>query len=595
MFPKNSRILGSFVDSLQSRIPHHQEKILKGTAYTKRSRRLIPLLLAVGLMLTGCHTIPTSGPVYAGLDELGQVDAEIQFSPLGPAQGASKEEIIRGFVAAGASPANDYEVARQFLVDDYAQTWEPSSGVLIDQGTQYFHEGAFDAAGEADVLTVTTVGEVDHRGSYTPARPDTETEVSFQLKRVDNEWRISLAPAKIVLDRNTFVATWTPKPIFFLSIDNRLVSDTRWFSNRGSLDVQVLGELLEGPTVAMASVLHTAFPEGTRLAATSVPLEDGVAQIEFSPMLLTASQDDLEFIKMQIGASLEAVPEIRSFEMRVNEIVVESGSVITAESTVPTSQNQYVGIVRSDVFGPAGGAMGAQIPEIGARVAALQPTAVSLSPDRRAAAVLHGGVVSWVSRTSQATIDERVGLVAPGIDRFGFVWSYSTAEPDTVVVTHPGKLTTRLTLPSLDGSVPVAVRLTQGGARIAVLVADEPDARYSRVLVAGVQRSEHGEPLSIAGGWQPELWVEGSPVDLDWINDQRFGVLTKTADSVHITQGVLGQFDLDSGTLAHAVAVSGGGSHALWRVLDDKGRLFSPQGSGWLRVQGDIDVVAKVG
>lgn len=562
-----------------------------GTVRSLRRGLGVLLCLVFGTSLVACQNIPQSGPVHAGLQNLDQADAQVQFSVGRPVLGAAAEDIVRGFVAAAASSADDYAVARQFLSRGYADSWDPYFGVLVDEGTQEFREQ--DAG--LGVLGVTAIAEVNAQGSYRPANPGAVTELRYELVNEDGEWRISSAPAGIVLDKNTFAAAWTPQPIYFLSPDDRLISDTRWFLTRTAIGTQVVGELLAGPSVPMRGVLRTAFPEGTVLTAGSVPVVDGIARIEFSSELLNADAFTMELVKRQIGASFQAVPEVTSFELRVNGSIIETGSVIAADSTVPSSQNQYVAVLRGDVFGPAGGAVGAQLPEIGESIGALAPTAVSLAPNRRSAAVLHQERVSWVSPEGQVIIDERPEQLQPGIDRFEYIWTYSLSEPGLVVVTKPGVESFSLGLPGFDSVLPTAIRLSQGGMRIAVLVSDPTRPGHSRVLVAGVTRTQTGQPVGFAEQWATALWAEGEPVDLDWIDDQRFVALTDSGVSTSATQGVLGQFPIASGAVLSASSVSGGGSRSLLRILDDKGRLYAPQGSGWQRQQGDIDLVAKIG
>jgi hypothetical protein len=163
------------------------------------------------------------------------------------------------------------------------------------------------------------------------------------------------------------------------------------------------------------------------------------------------------------------------------------------------------------------------------------------------------------------------------------------------LVTKPGEQAVQLPMPWLGGREPVAVRVSQGGNRLAVLVADSGTPEQSKVLVGGISRDAAGVPLALTDTASIELWEAGIPIDLDWIDDARFVAVTRSGVSGKVTQGVLGQFAVESGTVPGAVAVSGGGIRSLLRVLDDDGRLYAPQGSGWQRQLDGIDLVAKVG
>lgn len=549
------------------------------------------VLACVGLGLAACQAVPSAGPVREGLASLSQAEQPVQFNPGGPTEGASQEDIVRGFVRAASSSSDDYAIAREFLAPGYANEWEPSAGVLVDEGTQQYRESG-ESAG---VLSLTAIATVDARGTLHPVAQGAATEVRFEFVRVGEQWRISAAPAGIILDKNTFTAVWAPLQLYFLSSDNRLVSDTRWFLNRATISTQVVGELLAGPTEGMAEVLHGAFPAGTLLASGAVPVVDGTARIDLSPELLDANPAAMELVKRQLGASLQMVPDVARFEILVNGSLIEQGPVVAPDTTLPSAENQFVAVLSDGVFGAVSAGLVVALPDIGARIAQLAPSAVTLAPDRRSAAVLHQGTVSWVSPEDQVQVDARGGLVAPGLDRFGHVWSYSTESPAEVLVTLPGQRAVQLPMPWLGGAVPKALRVAQGGTRLAVLVEDTAAPGRSKVLVAGVGRDGEGNPIALTDTASTELWVDGAPVDLDWIDDQRFVVVSRNGSSGKITQIVLGQFPQESGSVPGAVAVSGGGSRTLLRVLDGDGRLFAPQGSGWQRQQDDISLVAKIG
>ena len=549
------------------------------------------LLVCVSLSLAGCQGIPSSGPVNEGLKSLSQADQPVQFNPGGPTEDASQEDIVRGFVSAAASSADDYATAREFLAPEYADEWDPSLGVLVDEGTQQYRE----AEENVGVLSLSVIASVDGRGTLQGVGPGAATEVRFEFAEIDGQWRIASAPAGIILDKSTFAAVWTPLQLYFLSADNRLVSDTRWFLNRATISTQVVGELLAGPTEQMAEVLHSALPAGTALAAGAVPVVDGTARIDLSAELLDADATTMELVKRQLGASLQSVPNVARFELLVNGSLIDQGPVVAADTTSPSAENLYVAGLKDGVFGQIRAGQVTVLPGIGARIAQLQPSAVTLAPDRRSAAVLHQGIVSWVSPDDQVQVDLRGGLLAPSMDRFGHVWSYSSGSPGEILVSKPGEQAVQLTMPWLGGREPVAVRVSQGGNRLAVLVADSGTPEQSKVLVGGISRDAAGVPLALTDTASIELWVAGIPIDLDWIDDARFVAVSRNGISGKVTQGVLGQFAVESGTVPGAVAVSGGGIRSLLRVLDDDGRLYAPQGSGWQRQLDGIALVAKVG
>ena len=92
------------------------------------------LLLFLAASLAACTSIPTTGPVLsAEIDErLSTVDFDIL--PPGPSAGATPEEILTGFIAAGTAAQENYRVARSYLSEDAAEEWNPNASVVIRSG-----------------------------------------------------------------------------------------------------------------------------------------------------------------------------------------------------------------------------------------------------------------------------------------------------------------------------------------------------------------------------------------------------------------------------------------------------------------------------
>lgn len=561
-----------------------------------RSRRVgavaAALLLVGGLL--GCQAIPGSGPVQEGLENLDQADQPVQFNPGGPVKGATQEEIVRGFVRAGTSSVDDYAVAREFLTPVYAEQWDPSLGVFVDEGTQPF-SAVDERTGE---LSLSGVATVDERGTLTPLPSGPETTMRFELEEVQGEWRISSAPNGVILDRSTFAAVWTSRQIYFLTPDDRLVPDTRWFLNRtATLSTQIVGALLSGPSEAGAGAMHTAFPSGTVLASSSVPVSDGTAHIDFSPELLTGDADTMERVKRQLATSLQSVPGVSGFEISVNGATVDSGLVVAPENDIRSSEHSPAVVMKDGVFGQlaVGDREMEPLPRIGERIATLAPLGVTLSPDRTAAAVRHasasGTAVSWVGPDEVVTQDVRPGLIDPDLDRFGYVWSFATSDPDAILVEKPGETGGLMELPGLADRAPVAVRVSPGGNRLAMLVEDGEGR--SAVLVVSIVREADSQPVGLVQAVSTVAWLPGAPVDLDWVDELRIVTLTQQGAGVKVTLAQLGQLPLDAGSVPSAVEVSGGGSRSMIRVLDESGRLYGPQGSGWQRQSDDVAFVAR--
>jgi hypothetical protein len=98
------------------------------------TRRLLAVFLVA--TLTGCATLPVSGPVRIGPDLAPPSDSNsFYYSPATPLDGATETEILSGFLSAGTAPQNDYSIARQFLDESLRASWNPSQELLIQKST----------------------------------------------------------------------------------------------------------------------------------------------------------------------------------------------------------------------------------------------------------------------------------------------------------------------------------------------------------------------------------------------------------------------------------------------------------------------------
>ena len=98
------------------------------------NRKFLAVLLLVSL--TGCATLPVSGPVRIGPDlEPPSDSTSFYYSPATPVDGANESEILAGFLAAGTAPQNDYAIAREYLSESIRASWNPNQELLIQKST----------------------------------------------------------------------------------------------------------------------------------------------------------------------------------------------------------------------------------------------------------------------------------------------------------------------------------------------------------------------------------------------------------------------------------------------------------------------------
>lgn len=558
--------------------------------FRRAARALGAAAIAVGaLLLAACNAIPQSGPVNVGLSDLTKGDQLVSYSPHGPAKGASQKDIVIGFVNAASSSQDDYAVAREYLTPEYSSQWDPSTGAFV-------YEGARPYRSEEDnigVLALSGSATVDEHGVLTLANPGPTTDARFELTKVDGQWRISSAPAGVVIERGVFRTVWAPREVSFLSPDNRLITETRWFLNGPTMAAQVVNALLGGPSEEMRGAIRTAFPEGTGLAENSVVVLDGTAKIDLTGQAGSADHDTRQLMFRQLAASLQAVPGVNRFELSINGSLLESSAVGWNDGGTPTADPRNTLVLANGVFGSLLAGKVEALPKLGRSIVDLHPDAVTVSPDRSSAVVRSHDELTWTDGTQEIPIPTAGSKpLEPSIDRFGYVWSSAKGVGGSIIAVKPGEDPITLAVPWATGLRPVAVRVSPDGVRVAMLTA-EGDS--SAVRVGGIVRDSHGKPTAMTAQGPPQLWATGAPLDLDWSDVQHIAVLTRVGEAGKVTIGAPRQFSSESGSVPGATRLSGGGSKAFLRVLGTGGRLFAGQGIGWQQQFEGVQVLAKVG
>ncbi|MBK0422405.1 GerMN domain-containing protein [Leucobacter sp. CSA2] len=553
-----------------------------------RWRRMIATAVLAGLALTGCSTIPSAGPVQNGLPDLEQAEQYIQFNPQRPITGASQADLVAGFLQAGSAPADDYAIAREYLTPAYAEQWDPDYGVLVDNGSRPYHSEG-DRSG---ALSVSATAKVDAQGLMLPVEPGSKTELRFEFEKIGSEWRISSAPSGIVLDTAMFQTIWSQHQLYFIGPGKVLVPESRWYLIRASTATEIVNALIEGPSERLRESARTGFPAGTELASGTVPIVDGRAQIDLSGAMLSAGPAAASEMRQQLKASLQAVRAVNGFDLLAEGTAVRETSVNPGGELLASVDISNPAVVVNKELGNLVTGQFKKLPEPLDTIPALDARSISLSHDEKRALVLGAHGVSLVREEGTDLIDNRPGLLSPSYDLLGYAWTTTVDAGRTVRVTAPDGTPASIAVPWLTGRRTVALRVSPDGSRLAALVEDDGG---SEILVGGIVREKTGQPLRTSAEADALLWAKGRPVDFDWVGTMRFAVLSRADTATKVTRGGLGTFPTEQGSVPGGSRISGGGSSAQIRVLGEGGGLFAPQASGWQRVKGDVQLLAKRG
>lgn len=263
--------------------------------------------LAVMGVLAGCAQIPTSGPVERG-DQVQDTNDEpaVRVLPRGPVAGQSPIEVVKGFLDASASFEDDHAVARRFMTARASDAWNPNAGVtVIDDNPRR----RFVADGNRVQLFAQQTARIAADGAYTP-RGGVDISRTFQVKKDGDSWRISRAPQGLLLDRIEVSLAFRAYNIYFMNPQREgarsfLVADPVYLPVvQSGAATALVQTLLNGPTRWLAPAVESLIPNGTKLVVESVPVTNGVAQVDLSSQFLEAQGEALQMAAAQITSTL---------------------------------------------------------------------------------------------------------------------------------------------------------------------------------------------------------------------------------------------------------------------------------------------------
>jgi hypothetical protein len=481
-------------------------------------------------------------------------------------------------------------VARQFLSRGFADTWDAGESVLIRTGS-----ATTERLGENTIAyNIVVSATVDRDGTYNeyPVAPQS---LAYEFVQENGEWRIDAAPDGIVLSTGTFTNLFSEHTLYFLDPNRQaLVPDVRWFPS-GTAAFRVVSALLNGPPAWLQGAVGTAFPEGTQLSSPRrVAIEDnGVAVVDLTEEALSANETQRQLMRLQLEASLGAVPSVSTIELTVGGtplMIAPMGP--TAPQLRPQVDSRML-VLRDGEFGYLANDRITVIEGLSEKVVATNPTDVTLSSTGTVAATLGENGVSVVRAgvDNPVLIDDRPGLIAPTMDGYGYVWTVQRSAPGSIRVSdlEGNQFAVPTTLPS-DGQI-VSLEVSRDGARIAALLATDAG---SRLVVASIIRDQNQAYLPVSWGSEPRvdrIIDSGDALDATWADELSVATLSRVNGTTEVVSHQIGGKQNDLGNPGPAVSIVGGNTEASLRVISEDGIIFSRRGSGW-QSSGEATLIA---
>lgn len=540
-------------------------------------RRLANLAFAIFVAgnLAACATLPTLNSNQLGPEV--QQDSNndtLYYSPTGPLENATQEQVISGFFYAGNGPQDDYAVAREFLTPNFASKWKPANETLIQSG----NTRVVSNTGTKVQIEIPFDARITSDGTY-KSTPKSSQIIEVRLLQVAGQWRISAAPNLTILLRPNFNVLFEPVSIYFWDPTlSYLVPELRWFPTKAALATRVTNALLKGPSSWLAPSVQNMIPEGTKLNINSVTVTQGAATVDLSAKALEIPESRRPYLKSQLLATLGGIDGISDVIISIQRTRQE---IATGTSGMPSSPSTLPIVLTKDSLIRFVGSSPLEISVANELVADVQARGFSLSSDESLLALLGDKGVYVYSLgligVKGKLIDSRARLINPTIDPFDRIWTTASTRGSEMFVSSVGGEQSRLASPLGESVAVKAMALSPEGTRLAIL---HSELSGSFASVFSVIRDEDQQVVGFAG----PLAIHGfdaTSTSISWADRVSLvGLRTDSeGDQAVFTAGVGGVITIGRPTIRGTAVVSAPGG--TFHYVNQAGEFFSAQNFAW--------------
>lgn len=581
--------------------------------------RVCAVVVLVAFSVSACGGISMDSPVQPGLEVGATQDDPVRVLFPGPAAGSTPEQVVQGFLRAGAASDQEYEVARSFMTPAPETTWRPDTSILI------FTDETAVSVNKVDASTVQArakvVASIDGNGRYRDLPAGSTSEATFRLQQIGGEWRISGLQEGfgLWLSASDAARLYNPFRIHYLSTSGRqLVPDTRWFPLGKGLATRLARAQLGDVPAYLTGAARTDIPLGTRLTVDAVPVDNGLATVDLTATKPGGDPVRRQNMWAQFVATLTQVPDVSRVALKVEGTNLDLPGLQRAPGTlsdlgfpVPSAGPEVAPFLRT----------GTQVFRVGPAELADQRGANASRTAARPPVVSRGW--SWLTASKGGTEVAAVGgdraelarwrngsqiavpyfgwqLTPPTYDAQNYLWVGGVADGAARLWVlnaadesgdAQGSRPSIVAAAWLAGRIVVAQRLAEDGQRLAV-VSTDVGGGDPRVDVAGVVRAANGQPQRLADPLRVASTLTLAR-DLVWVDPTTLAVLGRISPSSPVRVWTA---EVGGRLLAAEVAdVPGGlaitttnGERGLVVTMDD-GRVLLRAGSSWLDVADGTD------
>jgi len=502
---------------------------------------------SVAIVVSACTAVPDSGPVHAGHEAAPAAGAHVQLEARRPIAGSAPDQIVSGFRFANSDTSEALGVPKAYLVD--GATWQPQGATVIaDSGSNPVDTTVGDTA--TVTIADTQIGVIAPDGTYQPSAAGRQIKYTYQLvkdAKVGGEWRITNAPANLVLTVSQIESSYQLGYVYFLRPDEQMLVPVQVFLpvSRDKFAESLLTTLLQGPPEWLKPAVTTAIPAG--IHAPGPTQSNNVTTVDLSQRVATLSLSQRNAIAAQISFTLaNPATQLQNFgdlkilageQPLINDprLAVQTADDWTSFDPDALRADFYYSDLDHLTRDHTGQLVTGETGSLGT-TNLLAPV---LAP--RAAAAVSGDLIAGVVQNANGTQELYAGpllapkkllsgsaFTTPSWDSLGNLWTVqqqnSTSVPK-VRVAPSGKATLPGTVsaPELANKVIEELRVSRDGTRVAVLA---QSTNVSQVLVGVVAKDgttiEHFYPVA------PSLT---SVTDFAWASSTKLDILNTSPNS----------------------------------------------------------------
>lgn len=502
-------------------------------------------LAVVLLAVTGCTTLPDSGPVHTGPDPSVNVALDAPyFEPPGPTPGDDPAGIVRGFLLAMQANPPSTTIAREFLSQRARGDWKPVQGTIV------YDVSTVEASGASVSARLSDAHRLDPSGSWVGGQAASTATVPFTLVQQGGQWRIDNPPNALAVPSSYFASLFVPFNLYFYDRSGTVLVPTRVYVPRGEQTAtDLVRGLLAGPGESLGQIAVSAFAPHTELDLSVVVTDAGVAEVPLGARFAELAPADLARAVAQLARTLRQVPGINRLRVTVGgspvplvggatEVSVNTGSEadpdLAQARDLVAIQDKRVVRLGTGTPTPIGGPLGQpgfSLRSVALDIAGYRVAAVAGNGRRLYLAADRG---STAAKTVTSQLDGASNLLRPTYDPFGGLWVVDATPRGAVVHLLAGSQDRVVTVPGITGRPVSAFTVTADGTRFVATLAT---GSTPTVLVSSILRSASGAVVQV----EPASSIQYDGADL--------GPAIDVAQDSPTTIAVLSQATKDSGRI----------------------------------------------